>query len=148
MMYTSGYCAKSAFLVLLFSGRDSSDDDYQRMLDGWSRLYHDAEGRIPIGVVVVEAGHAPPNAGWRRRIAAVQREHKGPRRIAVVTSNPLIRAVITAVEWMTPPGPNQHTSAFATFEDAARALEAQEGRRLDRIRALHHEAQQAARQVA
>jgi hypothetical protein len=147
-MFTSAYCAKSAMLVLLFSGPDASDQDYERMIEAWSRLYRDAEGRTPIGIVVVDSGQSPPNANWRRRIAAVQRERKGSRRVAVVTSNPLIRAVITAVEWMTPPGPNQQTSAFATFEDAVRAFEALEGRRLDRLRALHHEAQQAARNVA
>jgi hypothetical protein len=147
-MYTSGYCAKSAMLVLLFSGKEASDDDYERMIEAWKRLYRDAEGRTPIGIVVVEPGQPAPNASWRRRIAAVQKERQGPRRVGVVTSNPLIRAVITAVEWMTPPGPHQQTLAFATFEDAVRAFEAMEGRRLDRLRALHHEAQQAARHVA
>ncbi len=147
-MYTSGYCGKSALLVLLFTGGDSSDDEYERMLEAWSQLYREAEGRPPIGVVVIESGHSPPNAGWRRRIAAVHRAQKAPRRIAIVTSNPLIRAVITAVDWMTPPGPHQHTSAFATFEDAVQTLEVQEARPLDRLRVLYHQAQQAARSVA
>jgi hypothetical protein len=147
-MYTSGYCAKSAMLVILFTGEDSGDAEYQQMIEGWSRLYREAEGRLAIGVVVVERGHVPPNAGWRRRIALVHREAKGPRHIAVVTSNPLIRAVITAVDWITPPGPNQHTWAFASLEEAVKGLEKQTLRPLDRLRALHHEAQQAARNVA
>jgi hypothetical protein len=147
-MYTSAHCQKSALLVILFTGRDSSDEEYEHMLGAWSQLYREAQGRPTIGVVVIEPGHAAPNAGWRRRIAAVHRAQKAPRRIALVTDNPLIRAVITAVDWMTPPGPHQHTSAFGTFDDAVRTLEAQEGRPLDRLRALYQEAREAARGVA
>lgn len=143
-MFTFAYCRDSLMLVLLFTGEDSTDTEHERMIEAWRRLYEDAAAKPAIGVVVVARGHAPPNARWRRRIAEVQRRSRGPRRVAVVTTNPLIRAVITAVEWLAPPGPKQHTAAFATFDDAVRTLEAREGRSLDRLRALFADARKGA----
>lgn len=137
---SQAYSAQASQLVLVFTGADSSHDEYEVTVRAFEKLISEAGHRTAIGVVVVAPEHAQPNAHWRKRFADVHRTAKHPLYIGVVTKNVLIRGVITAVNWLMRSKLDYHSQAFATFEEAAVSYEKELGSKMDTLRVLYRQA--------
>ena len=142
-MYTVAHSTDAPAMLILFAGRDTSDREYEGVVRAWQQLYRNARGRPAVGLVVVPAGHAQPNAHWRRRFAEVHGNETAPMEIAVVTESALIRGVITAVNWLMRSRANCHSHAFSTVDAAAERLCSIEGMTRDTFRLLLVAAQKA-----
>lgn len=111
-------------LVGRFAGTTNSDDDFERYIastiEGERRS---ATLGLAIGVLIVERGNPMPNAAWRRRIA--DETGKTPMKAAMFilcTEDPLIRGVLTAINWIR--RPKYETHIVATVADAAALIRA------------------------
>lgn len=145
-MYTVAHSTDPPAMVILFAGRDSTEAEYEGVVQAWERLYRDANGRPAVGVVVVPIDHAQPNAYWRRRFAEVHGKETGPMQVGVVTESALIRGVITAVNWLMHARPNYRASAFDSVDAAAKKLGSVEGVGPDTLVSLFKAAQASMRE--
>ncbi len=57
------------------------------------------ESRVAI-LVIIEKGHSLPSAAMRRKIAALTAKEEFTPYIAIITQNPMMRGVITALSWL------------------------------------------------
>jgi hypothetical protein len=114
-------------VVWLFTGTTNTDADYEGYLASINRLIRVAPvDRRPAGIQVVDPSSPPPNAEWRKRIAEHTRHF--PRDDALycmVTSNTVIRGVLTAINWMR--RPNYAFAVRPTFAEAVAFVDAERG---------------------
>jgi hypothetical protein len=77
-----------------------------------------------VHVVVVENAYPPLSAKRRLFIASVVSE-ANPRELltALVTTSPLVRGVMTVIQWFVPSAIGRAASAHPNFEQAARWIE-------------------------
>jgi hypothetical protein len=52
-------------------------------------------------MVVMKFGHPVPDATWRAKVGAFLSDHGDNISLAVVSKNPVLRGVLTAVSWVT-----------------------------------------------
>ena len=104
-MYGSRIDPEQGLLIGLFSGADNDDDDYQRYVD--SILEADRRtraGTAQIAILMVDRGNPPPSAKWRKRIADTTAKLRTEGAVFVLCAeSPLIRGVLTAINWIRPP---------------------------------------------
>jgi hypothetical protein len=83
----------------------------------------------PIAMIFIVASDNPaPDADWRRRFA-VQRKGLGSPGVfvSIVTRSPIMRGVLTAMNWIVPQPPHVTTLTHATFEECAAWVERKQG---------------------
>jgi hypothetical protein len=119
----------------LFAGPRNDDVDFQLYLDTIVALDAKRAGLDEAGMVVAEPGNPPPSSMWRKRIAdatATLRAKKAA--FALVSASPIVRGVVTAINWLRPPP--YAAGTFAKFGDASAWLEKELARPLPMARLL------------
>jgi hypothetical protein len=104
-VYRSLLDRDAAVLVGRFFGPANTDDDFERYIAS-IREADQAGLTKPGGVAIllVERGNPMPNAHWRRRIADDTAHIQSKDALFVLcTEDPLIRGVLTAINWLRPP---------------------------------------------
>lgn len=119
----------------LFAGPSNDDADFQLYLDTILALDAKRAGLDEAGMVVGEAGNPPPPSMWRKRIADATATLQAKKAaFALVSPSPVVRGVVTAINWFRPPPYSAGT--FAKFGDAAMWLDKELGRPLPMARLL------------
>lgn len=146
-MFVFAYDEEKACALFLFTGKSNDDADFLRYLASVEDLDRRATGRTDAAIItLVEEGNPPPNAKWRRAIGE-QSVHTKTRPVgALVSSSPLIRGVVTVLDWFAPKRFEAHV-AVATFDEAIAFIEKRRGPRRRTFLALRAEAQAAARKA-
>ena len=94
-----------AFAFWLMCGNENTDGDYRRYVDAVREAGERwREHPCPLAVQLVETGNPSPDAAWRRQIASARRGIPGHTLFVLVTESPLIRGVVTAINWLQPAG--------------------------------------------
>ena len=124
-MFHHRYDPLHAFAVMVLAPPASESDieDYVtcvKMLDG---VAANREGSAL--VLVLESGYPLPDAAARKRGVDARKDMKSRPVVAVVTTNPLLRAALEAARWMSPPPFEQSVSA--TFDEAVQFIEGKRG---------------------
>jgi hypothetical protein len=130
--------------VWLFTGPTNTDDDFERYCGSFA-LADEAAAVLPmrpVALLWVDRDNPLPNAKWRRRIAEASTTLRSRPAIAFASPSPLIRGIVTAVEWLRP-APYDFVVA-STFEEALRYLEERRGAALLRVAELLAECRQEA----
>jgi hypothetical protein len=100
--------------------------DFALFREAFLGFVHEARAVVEplVHVVVVENAYPPISARRRLFIASVVSE-ANPRELltALVTTSPLVRGVMTVVQWFVPPPIGRAASAHANFEQAASWIE-------------------------
>ena len=139
-MFTYAFDPTSGSVVCLFSGPSNDDDDFRRYLDAVDHLDKTAAGREDCVVVtVVDAGNPPPNAGWRQRIGERSRTLRTRAIATLVSSSPLIRGVMTVLNWFAPHRFREQ-AVVSTFDEALAWIEPRRSGRTVLLRRLLAEA--------
>lgn len=86
-------------------------------------------------ILVVPSDWPQPNAKYRKQFAALRDRLKQPMTFALISSSPIIRGVVTAVNWVSPPRVGT-AGAFASVDDAIAAAEKRFRRRIPELRPL------------
>lgn len=105
-------------VVLWFFSGTSSDRDLEEYLLAIATM--DAMGATfqrPVAVQYHDPNCTPPTAPWRKRIADASTAIKSQALFCLVSPSPLIRGVVTAINWLRPP--SFEFTTCATIEDAA-----------------------------
>jgi hypothetical protein len=112
-----------AVMVLAPPASEQDIDDYVRCVKTLDEAATNRE-RSAL-VLVLESGYPLPDAKTRKRAVDARKDMKSRPCVAVVTSNPLLRAALAAARWISPPPFEQ--AVVATFEEAVRFIEAKRG---------------------
>lgn len=89
-------------------------------------------------VLVLASGFPLPDAPARKRAVDARKNMKSKPVVAVVTTNPLLRAALAAARWISPPPFDQSVSA--TFEEAVQFIESKRGPTLRLLDRMYEEA--------
>jgi hypothetical protein len=144
-MYTFAFDSAGSAFVGLKSGPPCTDVDYQRLIDAHGRFWAEASKRsLPKLVLVIDSGQTPPSPRWRQRMAAI-RDQSRPFRSAIVTSSLIERGIITALNWLRPPGFGQKIVSTETFDEAVAWFEVEDGGCSDLLHSLYAKARKEAR---
>jgi len=144
-MYTFAFDADGSALVGVKSGATCTDVDYERLIDAHQRFWAEASAlSLPKLILVIDPGQKPPSARWRQRMASIRNQSR-PFRSAIVTPSVVERGVITALNWLRPPGVGQKVVSTATFHEALAWLEAEVKGCSGLLQALHAKARKEAR---
>jgi hypothetical protein len=104
----------------------------------------------PIAMVyLVARDNVAPDAHWRRRFAEQRKTFGSPHvYLSIVSQSPVIRGVLTAMNWIAPQPRNMTSATHATFEESAAWIEHHQGTSRVALRALLNDAQSSARKSA
>ncbi len=140
-MFTYAYDEKACAAVFLFTGDTNDDEDFERYIEAVDELDRLANGRPEAAVVTfVERGNPPPNAKWRQKIGERSRLLKTRAVAVLVSESPMIRGVMTVLNWIAPKRFEDQTT-LATWEEAITWVEARRGSRRLVLNVLLREAQ-------
>jgi hypothetical protein len=109
-------------IVWFFHGPKNSDEDYQQYVDSFTKVVVDETLR-PAALLYVERNNPMPNAHWRKKIAEASSDlaFRARPRVAFSGPSPLVRGIITAINWLRPPG--YDFEVFPTFDAGATWLD-------------------------
>jgi hypothetical protein len=93
--------------------------------------------------VMLRLGHPVPNALWRAEVAGLMNSGEMRASMAVVTNNPVVRGVLTALSWTVKGDAVRFKPFFGGVEDAHAWLAAERGQPLPSLKALHAEFERA-----
>lgn len=125
--------------VWVFAGATNTDDDFQRYIDSFVKA-DEIGALLPFkacGLLFVSPENPMPNAKWRKRMAEASMTLKSKPVLAFVSSSPIMRGVVTAVNWFRPP-PFEF-EILPTFEAGQAWLEEKRQARLPRLLELYGE---------
>jgi hypothetical protein len=125
--------------VWYFAGATNTDADFERYIESFRRADEIGAG-FPFkaaGLHYVEPENPMPNAKWRKRIAEESMVIKSTACLAFASPSPLVRGIVTAVNWFRPP-PFEFVVA-SSFEEGVLWLEKQRGARLPLLAVLLEE---------
>ena len=125
-------------LIRVLSG-PKTDQDWEQGLASFFWLDDEAynQQKDGIAVIVVESGAERPNANWRRKLAEQRKQYRATDRcLIMVTSSVLFRGVLTAVNWLAPPGPNERNFVTASLAQGVAQAEAWRGEPIPLLRRL------------
>ena len=125
MGYFEAYDPAQGVSVWLVTGA-AGPADWQQNIDTMLRL--DREG-CTATVLIADADARPPDAAWRKRIAATACGLKARKAFALVTVSLPMRGALTALNWFRPF--KVPTRAFATVDEATDFVAAHTGVRTD-----------------
>lgn len=133
-MYGHQMNTEEGLLVGLFSGPSNSDEDFTRYVESLLQgAKQSKSGKPQIAVLIVDRDNPPPNAHWRKRIADATSHIGGDGALFVLSAeSPLIRGVLTAINWIRPPkyevkivaSPDEMLDVLAARSGVARAAAA------------------------
>lgn len=144
-MFTYAYDEATGSALFLFSGLSNDDDDFVRYLAAMDDLDRRAAGRSDAAIITfVEPGNPPPSAKWRKLIGERSTSLKTRPVAALVSSSPLIRGVVTVLDWIAPKRFEAQV-AVASYDEAVSWIESKRGPRKAAFGVLLREAQAEAR---
>lgn len=147
-MYSYAFEKGTSLMVGILSTKPywSEDEDYAILLDSIARNQNSGRPGDPFKFVLVVDENLPmPNAMWRRQFAKSRSKSFFPFLFVTVTPSPLLRGVMTMINWVSPPPGGSATNSVATFDEAVAWLEEKTGRKLPLTKKLHEEAKGALR---
>ena len=104
-MYGSRIDPAHGLLVGLFSGSSNDEGDFERYVQ--SILDADRQTRpetASVAVLIVDRENPPPDARWRKRIADATASIRTEGALFLLCAeSPVIRGVMTAINWIRPP---------------------------------------------
>lgn len=125
-MYYSDFNEARAILVCRIArGGDEANDfgpHIERLLSA-ARATEGAAVRLAL-LIIIDPGHPLPSSVWRRKVAEATGNPAFRPYFAVLTDNPLVKGMLTALSWLRP----QRFEAHVTG-DEARALSWLESKR-------------------
>lgn len=129
------YDASHALAVMLLAppATETDIDDYVaclKVLDGVG-----VNRKTAALVLVLEEDYPLPGATARKRGVDARKDMKSRPVVAVVTSNPLLRAALAAARWISPPPFEQRV--VTTFDEAVSFIESRRGPTLGILQRLH-----------
>ncbi len=119
--------------VWYFCGATNTDEDYERYIESIGRA-DEMAAKIPFppaAILFVEAENPMPGAKWRKRFAEASMALKSRPFVAFASPAPMVRGVVTAVNWFRPP-PFEF-EVVASFEAGVAWLETKRGASLPRL---------------
>jgi len=142
-VFTYAYDVQGMACVWLMSGTSNTDDDFARYIATIQRFDTMAAGwSSAVAVMVVDKDNPRPDAVWRKRMADASTHIRSKPVFALVSQSPIIRGVLTAINWLRPPP--FETAAFASFEEATQWAQQRTGRSLPILAQLLDRARQDA----
>lgn len=144
-MYMYAYDKSAGMMVGVLARPFNDETDNQGVLESIAKQQADAKNPSAGGafILIVDPQYPHPNAKWRRRFAEARDGVRFAKSLfAVVTPEMSLRGVLTAINWMRPPSPRFEAEAFATFDEAARWMEARSGKSRRGLAMLMDEAQE------
>jgi len=137
-MYFDAFDPAEALYVCRFRPKagEDADADYGAHVANLSSAVQRTEGRSEklLVLIIQDPGYPAPDASWRRKIAAMTGADNFAPTVAFVTTNPLIRGVLTAIAWIS--SPKYEQKMFSTLSEALDWLEQKRGKATPRLREL------------
>ena len=112
-----------AVIVLAPPEQETDIDEYVACVKMLDAVGANREGAAL--VLVIESGYPLPDGRARQRGVDARKDMKSRPVVSVVTSNPLLRAALTAARWVSPPPFEQHVAP--TFDEAVKYIEERRG---------------------
>ena len=124
--------AGKALIVAWLSSGGEMQDDFAQLLGTLEKALDvkRTDQRLAI-MVVMETGHALPNAFWRSRAAEVTGRDEFNGYLAIVTQIRLIRGVLTALDWLRTK--SYQDKVFTSAKEAKAWLEQERGESFELI---------------
>ncbi|MCP4503547.1 MAG: hypothetical protein GY822_26750 [Deltaproteobacteria bacterium] len=106
--------------VCRLSRGGNADDDFAKHIEELRIAVHEAQQQdIRLAsVVMLPFGHPIPSAKWRAAVSKFMTEEGFDPDMAVITRNPAIRGVLTAISWTT----SSHAVQFKIFPNEEAGL--------------------------
>lgn len=124
-----------AVLVFATPASDEDIDAYVTCVKTLDAVAASREGSAL--VLVLESGYPMPKAAERMRGVDARKNMKARPVVAVVTTNPLLRAALGAARWISPPPFEQGVAA--TFDEAVEFIESKRGPTLRLLNRMYEE---------
>jgi hypothetical protein len=118
----------------LSAGGDPNDD-FGTHIEELKKAAAIANGSRLAVVVVMLPGHPVPSAAWRSKVGELMTSGELVADLAVLSSNPVIRGVLTAISWVAS-GDDVQFRMFGSWEAAEAWLEKRRGGSLGRLAEL------------
>lgn len=125
-----------AVMVLTPPQEDTDIDAYVACVKTLDAVAVNREGSAL--VMVLEDGYPLPNAHARKRGVDARKDMRSRPVVAIVTTNPLLRAAIGAARWISPPPFEQ--GVVANFDDAVAFIDSKRGPTLKILHRLYDDA--------
>jgi hypothetical protein len=137
-VFRYGYDPLHAFAVMVLTppATENDVDDYVAAVKKLDGVAANRDGSAL--VLVLDSGYPLPNAAARKRSIEARKDMKSRPVVAVVTTNPLLRAGLAAARWFSPPPFEQ--AIVTTFDDAVKFIESKRGPTLRILNRLYEEA--------
>jgi hypothetical protein len=103
-------------VLWLFTGPTNKDDDFAEYVASIKTFDEICAGKDGAAVLMADAGNPAPPSPWRKKIADASARLLSKPAFVLVSSSPLIRGVVTAINWLRPP--SYPFAAVADFADA------------------------------
>lgn len=134
-VFAHAYDIIEATAVTRFKAGGSADADYAAFIPVFLSLDKKVVGREgPILLAVVDPRHTPPNALWRKRIAAANKQLQSRATFIFVSESPFARGAMRAIAWMS--AEQLTVRIAATFQEARVIAEAMRGKPLPSLVAM------------
>lgn len=142
MYYSSHDQARNLLVSRLVVGGDELAD-FPLHLDRMLEACRVARPSKPAILVLLDRGHALPDANTRKRIATVSGRADFEPHLAIVSQNPMLRGVLTAVSWLR--RAHYSDTIVSSVDEAIRWLEVERGEGLPELRSMLMEVERQAR---
>jgi hypothetical protein len=119
-----------AHVMLASMAGGQTSAEHERVYAAIEKLDRGGRERAhPIAMVfVVSRDNPAPDADWRRRFAVQRKELGSPGVfLSIVTQSPIMRGVLTAMNWIVPQPPHMTSVTHATFDECAAWIERVQG---------------------
>ena len=133
----------NAHVMLASMAGGQTTAEHERVYAAIAELDRSGQGHsAPIGFVYLVARDNPaPDAYWRRRFAQQRKTFGSPHvYLSIVTQSPLMRGVLTAMNWIVPQPRHMTSQTHATFDECATWIESVQGTSPAVLRRLRDEA--------
>ena len=116
-------------------------EDYAVLIDCIERYQNSGKPGDPLKIILLVDPDVPmPNATWRKQFAKTRTKTYFPFLFVTVTKSPLLRGVLTMVNWVSPPPAGSGTNSVESFDEAVQWIESSTGRKLAGAKKLLEEA--------
>jgi len=108
-----------------------SDDDYALCLSSMTEFERTTRG-LPEGIaaiLVTDPGVEAVPPSWRKRMASFNDSVQASRyMLSIVTPSSVVRGILTAINWLSPPRQGHQRKAHESFAEACTWIEKSRGR--------------------
>jgi hypothetical protein len=127
-MFTEAYDSRRHALVVLYSGRKNTEQDYAEAARSIERAAADAAGVNAIAklVIVIDGEVGNPDAKQRKRFADAENQFKSLR-FALVSDSKIVHGIFTVIQWLTRNDANVRRSIHSDVPSALRWMQSELG---------------------